>query len=178
MLPGFEYGEDDDCEYNNDFLDTLGYDIDDDGMISDEYALGTIRQQKLNQMIEAQTMIARTGWLEIDPAAKQEKRVVIPTLEPLNKDPDVADPKDLLDIDPLLDGPLKYGKMASEWKAEVKNARQRLQELKLANCPATLQSNPLQSNSTVETTALTDGIVKLLIFLICMRITSLHKRVT
>jgi hypothetical protein len=129
-------------------------------MITDEYALGSVRQRKLNQMIEAQTMITRTGWLELDSTAKQESTVIIPTLQPLIKNPATDDPDDLLDVDPLVSGPLKYGISPSDWKTQVKAAKQRLQDAKLANCLVVEKKHEgIAKNS--ETDPLKEGVVKI-----------------
>ncbi|KAJ2926673.1 hypothetical protein H1R20_g10431, partial [Candolleomyces eurysporus] len=127
-------------EYDDDYIDLLGLGIDDEGLVSDEYMLGTIRQRKVNQMMEAQTMIMRTGWLEVNPAAKKQNKIDIPTLEPLDKHDPLSDPVDKDDVDPLVDGPLNYSKQAADWKLEIKNAKQCLQDKKLANCPPTSAS--------------------------------------
>ena len=68
-------------EYDEDYMDALEFGLNDDGEISDSYALGTVRQRKVNQMVEAQTMISRTGWLEVNRvSAEQEGKFMIPTL--------------------------------------------------------------------------------------------------
>jgi hypothetical protein len=107
-------------------------------------------------MVEAQTMISRTGWLEVSNIARQEGKVIIPALDPLNIDPDSPEAESSDELDPLVHGPLRYNKSSADWKTEVKNAKQLLQEAKLANCPAP-QSAPVPANAN---TSLAEGVVK------------------